>query len=164
MRAHSSLHHLIQRAEQYGQQRKQNPDRRPDWLVGYIDTVAELFEPLVGVGRVGFETQLTEAGWSIQMYLGAKESYGGKYDGKTDYVDFHFDVLGLMESSGMVHALNWTAMPMLGHQAQGGEFQSLLTLEAELDAQPFQLTIYAIPPEMAGPGMREYTDGSCLPV
>ncbi|MEM9701617.1 MAG: hypothetical protein AAF907_04150, partial [Planctomycetota bacterium] len=43
--------------------RSDRPASRPEWLREFIDAAAELFDPIAGLGRVGFRTEPSEEGW-----------------------------------------------------------------------------------------------------
>ncbi|MHC4876906.1 MAG: hypothetical protein ACYTGL_10435 [Planctomycetota bacterium] len=67
-------------------------DVRPDWLTTVIEETAELFEPLTGVARVGFDCQLEEDTWVVRMYLGTSEIVGGPFDGQMRPMSFEIDL------------------------------------------------------------------------
>ena len=90
------VNHLLRQAEEYRARRK-NRDIRPKWVARLINEVAELFEPLAGVARVGFECRLDDDCWSVGMYLGTTEVVGGRDDGLSRFIDFQFDVLQVLD-------------------------------------------------------------------
>ena len=86
--------HLLKQAETYRSQRAAR-DTRPQWVTEFINEAAELFTPVTGVGRVGFDCHLAEDCWVVAMYLGSTEVVGGKDDGHSRHTDFEFDLLEL---------------------------------------------------------------------
>src|SRR5262249_41648670 len=48
----------------------------PVWLPEFVDQVAELFEPFVDVGRVGYECAPNTERWELSMFLGSTEVVG----------------------------------------------------------------------------------------
>ena len=85
---------LIQNLEDYRFRRKKK-DHRPEWLIELIEDMAELFEPLREVARVGYDCQLTEQGWLVRMYLGTMEIIGGPQDGQIEHASFRMDLRAL---------------------------------------------------------------------
>ena len=62
---HLTINHLLKHMDTYAAKRN-NRDVRPAWVTQFINQVAELFEPLAGIGRVGFDCQLAGSWGSIR--------------------------------------------------------------------------------------------------
>lgn len=159
--SHLPVQHLIRQVETRRTLR-QRRDARPQWVTQFIDTVADCFEPLADVGRVGFFTQPDDNGWLVTMYLGRTEIVGGKEDGTRRPMSFHFDLQAMASCFSQLTALRWTACPDV--PASGSDDPgSVLRAEGLIDGKPLRLIVTAVPPETAGPGLRQYPDGSCNP-
>ncbi len=125
-----------------------------------IDEVAELFEPLAGVARVGFDCRLAEDRWEVGLYLGTCELVGGKDDGRKKPIDFQFNLQELHRKFNLVERLDWTACPQIGRASQPDrEPVSLITIEGYWGDHPLRLNIFETPPVQIGPGLREYPNG-----
>jgi hypothetical protein len=155
------LQHLLKQMETYNARRSQR-DVRPAWVTEFINSVAELFEPLDDVGRVGFDCQITEDRWDVGMYLGSTEIVGGKHDGRDRHTAFEFDLLTLQHLFEQVYAFDWTAFPsdLDGHKSPA---RCVVTVDGLVGANPLRLRILSVPPDDAGPGFREYPGGRCEP-
>src|SRR5579863_2407420 len=108
-RSHLSVRHLLKQIESDRSKRVKR-DIRPEWLIALIEYAAELFEPLTGLGRVGFDCRMGEAGWDVALFLGAIELVGGKEDGLTQHVDFRFDLAPLLERFSRIDEVSWTVV------------------------------------------------------
>ncbi|MCY2964821.1 MAG: hypothetical protein NT069_14490 [Planctomycetota bacterium] len=161
--SHLALQHLIRKIES-PEYRKSRP-AGPTWLADFVDRVAELFEPFVDVGRVGFECRPGPERWEIAMYLGQTELIGGRNDGQTRAVAFQFDLLALSQLFSRVDAMQWNAFPACASDDEDHPIEwSFLSVIGEYAESNLRLKIYGTPPEDAGPGMRQLTDGSWEPV
>ncbi len=143
---------LLQQVEQYRLQRELR-DGRPDRLVRFISDVAELFEPMHGVGRVGFDCRAVDGGWAISMFLGATEVLGGRDDGLSQHAPYHFDIEAAVALFTHVATLRFTAQPMTAEVVECG-----LTISGHVDDYPVRLAIHAIPPEHVQPGLQRLPD------
>lgn len=161
-RSHLSARHLLQQIESDRSKRAKR-DIRPQWLTALIECVAELFEPMADVGRVGFDCRLDEAGWSATLYLGAVELVGGKSDGQTERAGFHFDLRALLERFNRVDDLTWS---VLDHPKEGpdGGPQSFLSIDGQIGENRIRLAIHSTAPEPLGPGLRRLPDGHFEPI
>ncbi|HUG90416.1 MAG TPA: hypothetical protein VML55_06265 [Planctomycetaceae bacterium] len=166
--SHIPVRHLIRQLDTLRSGRKPR-DRRPDWLVEFINAAADRFDPLAGVGRVGFESRAVEGRWEVVLYLGSTEVVGGAQDGESLPAAFSFDLLGLLRSFTQVQQLSWTARPRGGDEdgGDGGEggadrrLDARVTIEGFVGEQPLLLQVCSLPPEEAGPGFRQYANGRC---
>lgn len=162
MHSHMPVQHLLKQVEISRSQRSQR-DVRPDWLTELVNDVAELFEPLVDVGRVGFDCQCSENGWLVGLYLGSTEMVGGKEDGRTRHISFEFDLLGLIERFDAVDEFCWSALPTYADD-ENSMSRSFVTVVGSVQDKAVRLQIFSAPPEEAGPGLRRYPDGNLKPV
>jgi hypothetical protein len=160
--SHIPVKHLLKQVEVYRAKRN-NRDARPEWAAALIDRAAELFEPLEGVGRVGFDCQLADDRWRVGMFLGATEIVGGPSDGKSRHTNFRFDLQQLAEMFSRIESMTWQALPENGEVGQGWPFSSV-TIDGIYEGNPVRLQLFSIPPAEAGPGLRAYPDGQCKPV
>ncbi len=104
--AHLPIRHLIRQVEI--RSLRPQRDTRPQWMAGFVDSIAELFEPFTDMGRVGFECRAsTEDRWEITMYLGRNEVVGGRLDGRRVPVDFQFDLHRACEIFESVTSVRW---------------------------------------------------------
>ena len=159
MHSHLAINHLIRQAEEH-RSRRNTRDVRPDWLTDLINETAELFEPVTGVARVGFDCQLAECVWEVRMYLGRTESVGGHNDGMFAHTDFCFDLSRLLVRFDSVDELVWTALPQAGCAAAPGQ----VMIAGTIDSSALRLELSSVPPDEAGPGLRRYPNGECVAV
>src|SRR5580698_2619931 len=108
-RSHLSARHLLQQIESDRSKRARR-DIRPAWLTALIERVAELFDPVDEVGRVGFDCRLDEEGWTVALYLGAVELVGGKTDGQLQCAAFRFDLKSLLDGFSAVERVEWNVV------------------------------------------------------
>jgi hypothetical protein len=148
------VNHLLKQLELHKRDRKER-DRRPTWLVAFIHQTAGLFEPLSGVAKVGFQSELTPNGWEVRMYLGGTEIVGGRDDGQTRFNSFEFDFGRLTEGFTRVDDFRWTVCASID-----GSTGSFLTLQGQIDSHPIRLKIYSRPPVEASPAFRQRSDGT----
>ena len=137
--------------------RRRDQDRRPAWLSALIDAAAELFDPVRGVGRVGFECRPTERGWAVALYLGADELVGGPDDGRTHAAPFAFDLLGLTRLFDAVESLTFDAAGGRAEEASGGP--AGVTVRGTVSGRAVLLTVHAAPPAGVKPAFRQYPNG-----
>ena len=159
--SHIPVKHLLKQVELY-RARRNNRTVRPEWATSLIDKVAELFEPLEGVGRVGFDCQLAEDRWSIGMFLGATEIVGGPSDGKSKHTNFQVELHKVVEMFSQVESMTWQARPENGEAGQAAPYSSV-TFDGTYDGNPVRLQLFSIPPAEVGPGFRAYPNGQCKP-
>lgn len=159
--SHLPVQHLIRQVETRRSQKKRN-DARPEWVMRFIDRMADLFEPLEDVGRVGFVCRPDDGVWTVTMYLGRTEIVGGRDDGTAQPTSFHLDVQGTLACFSDVQSVRWTAC-LDDAAADDEEGCSLLRVEGHVDGAPLRLMVTSVPPEVAGPGLRKYPDGRCSP-
>jgi len=158
--SHLPIRHLIKKLETTGRGQPREPgDVRPDWLVSLISNVAALFEPLVGVSRVGYDCQMTDAGWHVLLYLGNTEIVGGPEDGKLDPPAFTVDLVELVNQLDHVDELSWNVFP--GWTNDESSDHSLVSLSGQVDSQAVSLQLRGSAPPDAGPAMRLFSDGRC---
>lgn len=159
--SHLPLQHLLKKIETSGPRTRR--DVRPAWIAKLIDEIAELFEPFTDVGRVGFECSLGEDRWEVSMYLGKTELVGGKSDGEMQHLDFQFDLLKMTKYFDHIETLRWNAFPS-GSDINDGPECSFVSIEGKYEDNSLMLRIFCTPPEQAGPGLRQFTDGTWEPV
>ncbi|QDT49515.1 hypothetical protein [Symmachiella dynata] len=153
---HLPIQHLLAQLEKQGRRPRRN--YRPQWITPIIEEVAELFEPLCSVGRVGFDCRLTEDRWEVSLYLGTCELVGGKNDGQNLPLSFQFDMHELYRRFNLVERWEWTAHPAK-NAAFADEEASLVTIEGYWDDNPIRLKLIESPPSKVGPGLREFPNG-----
>lgn len=154
--AHSHLivQHLLKQLELFALDREER-DPRPEWLTALVQRVADLFEPLAGVGRVGCECEVTEVGWEARLFLGMSEIVGGRHDGQSRTVGFELDLVKLQGCFDLVDAAYWNVSSSEGEG--GGSF---LTLRGLVGKDPVCVKLYSRPPRDTLPALRVRQDGS----
>jgi hypothetical protein len=120
--------------------------------------IAELFEPITGVSRVGYDCQLGDECWIVAVYLGATEMIGGSEDGKIRYANFEIDLREVLTKFDEYDEFIWSSfpLPMDGPESLA---RSFVTIAGKIGGNPIRLQLFSVPPEDAGPGMRHYPDG-----
>jgi hypothetical protein len=156
--SHIPVRHLLRQLDSQRAEWKSR-DRRPDWLADFINAAADWFDPMSGVGRVGFDTRPIEGRWEVAMYLGSTEVIGGPQDGESQPAAFSFDLLGLMRMFARVDQLSWTAQP--GPAVADRMLEARVTVEGLVGEHAVVLHVCSLPPEDAGPGFRRYSNGRC---
>ncbi len=148
---------LLQQLEAYESRRKLR-DRRPQWLQHLVQQIADLFEPLRDVARVGFDCRMDEQGWLIRMYLGTTEIIGGPKDGQIEHASFRMDVQQLVGLFEQVDRIEWYSVANSEPEEFDGQLRSLLSVVAKAsEGQRVQLELLASPPRYAPPGLRHTT-------
>jgi hypothetical protein len=161
-RSHLSARHLLRQVE-FDRSKRTKRDIRPEWLTALVESAAELFEPMSDVGRVGFDCRLDEQGWSAALYLGAVELVGGKSDGQTEGVGFHFDLKALLEQFSRIDDLSWTVVGK-AEEGQNPPPSSFLLIDGAIGENRVRLTIHAAAPPSVGSGLRRLADGRFEPI
>ena len=110
MDSHPPIEDLLEQLEEY-RVRREVRDGRPDRITDFITEIAEAFEPLHGVGRVGFDCRVEPSGWLISMYLGSTEVVGGRDDGLKNHAAFNFDVDAAVALFSIVDCVQFTSQP-----------------------------------------------------
>lgn len=157
-----SIDELLQQMEDY-RNRREERDHRPEWLRQFVIDAADLFEPLSSVGRVGYDCQADERGWTICMYLGTTEIIGGPKDGQIEHAGFMIDMKQLMQMFTAVHRFEWYSLSNESDERFNEETRSVLTIHGDVQGEGFvQLELLACPPKFVGPGIRKNTNNSDL--
>lgn len=158
--AHLTVSHLLKQLETH-RERRNARDRRPRWLTAIVDDAADLFDPVDGLGRVGFDCRPTETGWVAVLYLGSEECVGGPDDGRTRPADFRFDVLGVMKLFDAVDDVAFDAFPSIAADDEGEPIAAgvRLTVHGTVGENSLTLHVHAVPPETVGPGFRRFPNG-----
>lgn len=159
--SHMPIKHLLKQIETYTSNRA-NRDVRPEWLTDFINEVAELFEPITGVGRVGFDCQLADDCWVVGMYLGSTEMMGGPEDGSTKFLNFEFDLQQLAARFQQIDEFVLSSFPN-PRDLDSSPARSFITLAGNLGEHPIRLQVFSIPPDDAGPGLKQFQNGDCEP-
>lgn len=160
--SHIPVKHLLKQVEIY-RSRRDKRDARPPWVTEFINNVADLFEPMIEDGRVGFDSQPAEDRWIVGMYLGSREIVGGADDGQMQHTDFQFDLLKLKDLFSRVDLFGWSAFPDR-RESDDLPASSFVTVEGQVDGHSLRLQLYSVPPSEAGPALRQFSDGTCTPV
>lgn len=154
-----SIEELLELMEQ-GRSRKDSRDYRPEWLKKFISSVADLFEPLACLGRVGYDCRLDERGWTVSLYIGTTEIIGGPRDGQIDHVSFRLDILKLQQEFREITRLEWYSVSENAEQASGIPVRSLLSVHGcPPDGETLRLELLGVPPIVTKPGLHLRTDG-----
>lgn len=147
------IENLLEQVEEY-RLRREVRDGRPDRITDFITEIAEIFEPLHGVGRVGFDCQAAYGGWNISMYLGATEVVGGRDDGLHNHAPFHFDIDAAIAVFENVESVQFSS-EHANRTADSG-----ITISGHVDDLPVCLAIHASPPATVGAGLQRMPDRS----
>lgn len=149
--AHLLVQHVLKQAETRAAQRGQR-DPRPAWLADFVQRAADWFEPLTGVGRVGYDCEPTAEGWEARLYLGSTELVGGPHDGRWKSHSFELNLSGLIACFTQVSEFRWNV-------ATGETAGSFLTLKGLVGTAPLCVKAYSRAPDHLGPGLRQFHDG-----
>lgn len=146
-------------------------DTRPAWMTKLIENVAEIFEPLSGVARVGFDCRLEDIAsetrgadeepvWVVRMYLGRNELVGGPQDGRQVPMSFELDLEQLQTFFVDVDEFCWTVFPSDGDDIDHD--QSFVTVSGLVAGNRVRMHVFAVAPQEIAPAMRTYHgDGRC---
>ena len=159
--SHMPMMHLLKQVELY-KARKQQRDNRPAWLVEIINELADLFEPVADVGRVGYECQFEEDQWVVSLFLGSTEIVGGMNDGTSQLMNFQFNALPLLSKFDEIEQLELHAFPDENWRDEFG-VGAYLTIAGMIDGNQLKLHIQSEPPHDAGPGLRQFPNGEFNP-
>jgi hypothetical protein len=155
-----SIEELLEQMEQYRQRREQR-DFRPEWLKQLIREVAAVFEPLTNVGRVGYDCQLDERGWTLCLYLGTTEIVGGPKDGQIDHASFRIDLISVTKLFSRVDRFEWYSVAEDPGIGDADRHRSLITVHgAYQEHHEIRLELLGTPPNCAGPGLHCRPDGT----
>jgi hypothetical protein len=154
-----SIEELLEQMEQYRLRREQR-DYRPGWLRQFVELAAGLFEPLTNVGRVGYDCQVDERGWTICLYLGTTEIIGGPRDGQIDHASFCIDVLQLQKLFENIDRLEWFSVSSSVADSGPAPIRSLLSVHGKVPGGGLvRLELLGMPPNVVKPGLHLRTDG-----
>lgn len=162
--SHLPVRHLLRQLEDHAERR---PRRKPvpSWLTAFVDAISELFEPFSDVARAGYECVRTEDRWNVNLFLGTVEIVGGPRDGQVHPVNFQFDLAGLGQHFERLDLFRWNAFPNDSSCLDSvTTLDSFITVEGVVNGEVIRLDIQALPPETCNPALRQYEDGSCVPV
>ncbi len=154
-----SIEELLEQMEQYRLRREQR-DYRPDWLKDFVQQASGLFEPLTHVGRVGYDCQCDERGWTVCMYLGTTEIVGGAKDGRIDHVSFRVDLTQISLLFSSISRLEWYSVAESCELSQPHSVRSLITIHGVAAiGNDVRLELLSVPPHMIKPGLHYRPDG-----
>ncbi|MEI7699455.1 MAG: hypothetical protein WCK86_06655 [Planctomycetia bacterium] len=154
-----SIEELLEQMEQYRLRREQR-DYRPDWLKRFVESVAGLFEPLTNVGRVGYDCQVDERGWTICLYIGTTEIIGGPRDGQIDHASFCIDLLQLQKFFETIDRLEWFSVSGSATENNPIAVKSLLSVHGKVSGGgQVRLELLGTPPNVVKPGLHLRPDG-----
>ena len=131
---------------------------RPGWVDDFIAEAAELFDPLSGLGRVGFRTHPGEGAWHVALFLGATEIVGGPGDGLVAPARFRFDASALASLFDGVPSVELHVEPVLAAHGVDG-IEAALTLTGTVGGEALAVTVLTLPPDGAEPGFKRYAAG-----
>jgi hypothetical protein len=152
-----SIEKLLQQMEDYKTRREQR-DHRPTWLKDFIRDVADSFEPLANVGRVGFDCQADERGWLVSMYLGTTEIIGGPKDGQIEHVGFRIDIQQLLLLFNDVSRCEWYSVGNECDERFEQAVRSLLSVTGQVTSEHcVRLELLGVPPKYVGPALKQYS-------
>ncbi|MFH5803770.1 hypothetical protein [Alienimonas sp. DA493] len=157
MRSHLPVGDLLDLAE------RERPPSRPAWLGRFVNAAAELFDPLSGLGRVGFRSEPNEDGWAVALFLGATEIVGGPGDGAIAPARFRFDAAGLTALFDAPPSVGLEVAPPPTDEA-GERVDAALTLVGQVEGHALSATILSVPPAGAEPGFKRYANGLQTPL
>ena len=152
-----SIEELLQQMEEYKTRREQR-DHRPQWLTRFVTSVAELFEPLTDIGRVGYDCQADELGWLVTMYLGTTEIIGGPKDGQIEHASFKIDLSRIVALFRRLDRLEWYSVANTNADQFDETTRSLVSAHGTLDEdQCIRLELLHVPPKYVSPGLNRRT-------
>lgn len=151
-----SIEELLQQMEAY-RNRREHPDHRPEWLRDFVKSAASLFEPLTNIGRVGYDCQADERGWTVTLYLGTTEILGGPKDGQIEHAGFVIDMKQLTELFTMIQRFEWYSVSNENDDRFNESIRSVLAISGKCDSENFvQLELLASPPRYVGPAFKQH--------
>lgn len=154
--SHLPVQHLLKRMETW--QPGQGGDRRPEWMSQFVEEAAQLFEPLTGVARVGYECIREEDAWVARLYLGTSEVVGGALDGRLKPMSFEVDIERLAGMFTEREEFYWSTFPDGAEDID--EPQSYLTVSGLVAGEHrVRIHLFATPPQETEPGLKVFPDG-----
>lgn len=154
-----SIEELLEQMEQYRLRREQR-DYRPEWLKNFVQQASSLFEPLTHVGRVGYDCQFDERGWTICMYLGTTEIVGGAKDGRIDHASFRIELAQLSRLFTSISRFEWYSVAETDACGETSDIRSLITVHGvATEGDEVRLELLAVPPQSVKPGLHHRPDG-----
>ena len=154
-----SIEELLEQMEQY-RLRREHRDYRPDWLKGFVQHASALFEPLTHVGRVGYDCQFDERGWTVCMYLGTTEIVGGARDGRIDHASFRVDLTHISTLFASISRFEWYSVAEPCELNEPECIRSLITIHgAVANGNEVRLELLSVPPHRVKPGLHYRPDG-----
>ncbi|MEM7811058.1 MAG: hypothetical protein AAF532_06240 [Planctomycetota bacterium] len=131
---------------------------RPDWIDRLVGEVAEHFEPIEDIARVGFECAPVEGLWAVTFFLGVTERVGGPDDGRRVPADFHFDLAGFTRLFDEVESLRFEAFPGVTAD-EHRPYHAGVTLVGSAEGHACRVRVLAVPPEDVEPGLTDTEAG-----
>ncbi|MCR9202652.1 MAG: hypothetical protein NXI04_28755 [Planctomycetaceae bacterium] len=154
-----SLEELLQQMEDF-RSRKEKRDCRPDWLKRFVNSAATVFEPLAHSGRVGFDCQGDEHGWTVCMYLGTTEIIGGPRDGQIEHTSFMVDLKKLENIFTSIDRLEWYSIANETGERFDDATRSVLSVRGQaVEGESVHLELLHTPPRFVEPAFRNSKDG-----
>ncbi|MEP3479436.1 MAG: hypothetical protein ABJZ55_09330 [Fuerstiella sp.] len=149
-----SIDELLQQLGEY-EAKKELRDNRPEWLDAFVHQIAEVFEPLSTVGRVGFECQADERGWLVSMFLGTTEIIGGPRDGQIDHAGFLIDIVQLQQQFQTVERFEWYSVAESDPRFNE-PIRSLLVMSGQVEeGHNVRLELLSSPPKYVDSGLKK---------
>lgn len=140
----------------------QKTHERPEWLNELISEIAERFEPLTGVARVGFECLRDEESWVVRMFLGTTEIVGGSLDGRLQPISFEVNLQDLLSRFEHVDEFFWSVFPEQAEDIDEG--QAYVTVSGQVKGNSVRFHLFSMSPPDVGPGIRVFPNGQTEPV
>ena len=159
--SHIVVQHLLKQLESWRPGQKKR-DVRPEWLTALIEELAEFFEPLTDVARVGFDCRMEDGKWAVRMYLGRTEIVGGSQDGHAKPISFELNLQEVVNRFERIDEFTWSVFPEDSEHAE--EPRAYATIGGIAKGNPVRFYFFSVAPHEAGPGMRVYQDGRFEPV
>lgn len=154
-----SLEDLLKQMEDF-RSRKENRDCRPDWLKEFVTAAAGLFEPLAHSGRVGYDCQGHEHGWTVCMYLGTTEIIGGPRDGQIEHASFVVNLKELENIFDTIDRLEWFSVANDADERFEDSTRSVMSVRGQAKGgKNVHLELLHAPPRFVEPGFRN-NDGN----
>jgi hypothetical protein len=156
-----SIEELLIQMEQYRLRREQR-DYRPEWLKKFVEQASAVFEPLTHAGRVGYDCQFDDRGWTVCMYLGTTEIVGGAKDGQIDHASFRIDLNAVSQLFDNVNRFEWYSVTETekNSKSEVDGIRSLMCLHGTTGVHEIRLELLATPPRFVGPGLHCRPDGT----